>query len=216
MLLTAAMGSAGEVKLIANPSVAVDVITAGELKSVFLRETNWLKDGTYVEPVLQKSGPTHDEFLKHYLRKSDPVLQTYYRSLVFTGKGTMPKILGSDSEVTAYVTKTRGAIGYVGSESDTGALRTLTIVEKDIRVERALISRVEPEYPILLRQRFIGGTVRLQVTIEREGDVRELKILGGDAALAQAAVEAVRKWKYKAAPSRTITAVVITFDPRQK
>ena len=65
--------------------------------------------------------------MKEYLGKSDAALQTYYRSLVFTGKGSMPRTLGSDAEVTAYVAKTKGAIGYVSAGAGSEGAKTLQV-----------------------------------------------------------------------------------------
>jgi ABC-type phosphate transport system substrate-binding protein len=118
---------AGEVKVIANSSVTASTISADELKGVFLVTKTALSDGSHVEPVLEKSGATHESFVKEYLGKSDSALQTYYRSLVFTGKASMPKTLGADSEVVAYVAKTKGAIGYVGAGASTAGVKTLEV-----------------------------------------------------------------------------------------
>jgi hypothetical protein len=98
----------GEVKVIANQSVRADSISIAELKRVYLEQTRLLGDGSHVEPVLEKGGAAHDTFLKDYLEINDDALQSYYRTLVFTGKGSMPRSLASDSYVVAYVTKTRG------------------------------------------------------------------------------------------------------------
>src|ERR1019366_4073001 len=62
---------AGDVKVIANASVKADTISAAELKRVFLEEKISLADGTHVEPVLQKGGPTHAAFLQEYLGRSE-------------------------------------------------------------------------------------------------------------------------------------------------
>jgi ABC-type phosphate transport system substrate-binding protein len=118
---------AGGAKVIANPSVKADSVSADELKSVFLEETSSLKDGSHVEPVLAKGGAAHEAFLQEYLGKSDSALQTYYRSLVFTGKGSMPKTVGSDADVVAYVAKTKGAIGYVSSGTSAEGVKTLEV-----------------------------------------------------------------------------------------
>jgi len=118
---------AGGAKVIANPSVKADSVSADELKSVFLEESSSLKDGSHVEPVLAKGGSAHDAFLQDYLGKSDAALQTYYRSLVFTGKGSMPKTVSSDAEVVAYVAKTKGAIGYVSSGTSAEGVKTLEV-----------------------------------------------------------------------------------------
>jgi hypothetical protein len=88
-LLTAAL--AGDVKVIANPSVSVSAISADELKNVFLATKTSLGDGRHVEPVLEKSGATHEAFLKAYIGKTDAALATCYRSLVFTGKAPCPR-----------------------------------------------------------------------------------------------------------------------------
>jgi hypothetical protein len=123
----ATLAPAAEVKLIANASVTASAVTADELKSVFLATKTSLSDGSRVEPVLQKSGPAHVAFLKEYVGKSEAALETYYRSLVFTGKGSMPVSLASDAEVVAFVAKTKGAIGYVSSAAAAAGVKTLAI-----------------------------------------------------------------------------------------
>jgi len=127
MLLCFAWKSqAADVKVIANPSVSVSSISSDDLKEVFLEDTDSL-GGSHVQPVLLKDGPTHEAFLKAFLGKNDSVLQTYYRSLVFSGKGEMPKVMASDADVVAYVAKTKGAIGYVSSGASTEGVKTLAV-----------------------------------------------------------------------------------------
>jgi ABC-type phosphate transport system substrate-binding protein len=126
-LFAAVAMQAAEVKVIANPSVGASSVSADELKRVFLLTKNTLDDGSHVEPVVAKGGPTHDAFLREYLSKTDSALQTYYRSLVFTGKASMPKTLGSEAEVAAFVAKTKGAIGYVGAGTAAPGTKTLEV-----------------------------------------------------------------------------------------
>jgi TonB family protein len=135
----------------------------------------------------------------------------YYRSLVFTGRGSMPRTLDSDEAVVAYVAKTRGAIGYVSRGTNAEGVRTLDLAEGG---DRKLIMRVEPEYPAMLREHGIGGTVRMAVVIAPSGNVKQVHLRGGDAALGEAAVAAVRKWKYAPANSETETEVSISFEPQ--
>jgi hypothetical protein len=118
---------AGSVKIVANSSIKSDTISVGELVRIFLEDTNSMNDGSRVEPVLEKGGAAHEAFLKEYLGKSDSALQTFYRSLVFTGKGSMPKAVGSDADVVAYVAKTKGAIGYVASGTAVEGVKTLEV-----------------------------------------------------------------------------------------
>ncbi len=116
-----------DIKIIANPSVGASSLSADDLKSVFLATKTSLSDGSHAEPVLEKDGPTHEAFVKEYLGKTDSALQTYYRSLVFTGKASMPKTLGTDAEVVGYVAKTKGAIGYVSGGAATAGVKTLEV-----------------------------------------------------------------------------------------
>jgi ABC-type phosphate transport system substrate-binding protein len=126
-LLISVSAAAGGVKVIANPSVKSDSISAEELRNVFLQESSSLADGSHVEPVLCKRGAAHEAFVGQYLGRSDSSLQIYYRSLVFTGKGSMPKAVASDAEMVAYVARTKGAIGYVSSEAGVKGAKTLQV-----------------------------------------------------------------------------------------
>ncbi len=204
---------AGNVKIIANPSVKADSISASELKSIFLGEKGSLSDGSRVEPVISRGGSAHEAFLKEYLGKSDSDLQNYYRSLVFTGKGSMPKAIASDSELAEYVAKTRGAIGYVSSDTNAEGVKTLTVLGIENDGNRKLITRVEPVYPPALHSNHIGGTVRLKVTIAPNGSVEAAELMGGNPILGESAAAAVKKWVYAAGPSVTKTDVTIPFDP---
>lgn len=118
---------AADIKVIANPSVGASSVSTDELKGVFLATKTSLSDGSHVEPVLEKGGAAHEAFLKEYLGKTDSALQTYYRSLVFTGKASMPKTLGADAEVVDYVAKTKGAIGYVSAAASSPGVKTLEV-----------------------------------------------------------------------------------------
>lgn len=126
-LLAGTAASAADLKVIANSSVTAAAVSADELKGVYLATKSALSDGSRVEPVLLKSGPAHAAFLKGYVGKTEAALETYYRSLVFTGKGSMPKMLAGDAEMVAYVARTRGAIGYVSAAANTAGVKTLEV-----------------------------------------------------------------------------------------
>ncbi|HKV26150.1 MAG TPA: energy transducer TonB [Candidatus Acidoferrum sp.] len=78
--------------------------------------------------------------------------------------------------------------------------------------ERKILKKVEAEYPSILKRRGIGGTVRLKVVVRGDGSVKDVEILGGNPALADAAEKAVRQWKFAPGGESTIT-VAVTFDP---
>jgi len=213
-LLSSALSSAlaNDGKVIANSSVKEDVISAAELKSVFLEEKRSLADGIHVEPVLEKDGPVHQWFLREYLGRTDDDLQTYYRVLVFTGRGSIPKNLGSDAEVVAYVARTKGAIGYVSATTSTEGVKTLVVGGTANGAARKLITQVAPLYPETLKLLKIGGTVRLRITIAAKGNVETVQLLGGNPILGESAIAAVKQWVYATANSRTTAEVSVPFD----
>jgi periplasmic protein TonB len=76
------------------------------------------------------------------------------------------------------------------------------VVVQKVRVssgvaEGLLIHEVKPQYPPLARQARIQGTVVLQAVIGKDGKVQNLQALSGHPMLIQAAIEAVKQWRYK-------------------
>jgi ABC-type phosphate transport system substrate-binding protein len=126
-LASALTAGVSGVKIIANSTVKADSISAEELRRIFLEETNSLSDGSRVEPVVARGGAAHEVFAKEYVGKSDAALQTYYRCLVFTGKGSLPKMVNSETEMMDYVAKTKGAIGYSSAGTNTDGLKILQV-----------------------------------------------------------------------------------------
>jgi periplasmic protein TonB len=64
-------------------------------------------------------------------------------------------------------------------------------------VAKLLIKRVAPSYPEEAREQGLQGTVVVRALIGKTGDVENLQLVTGDPLLAEAALKAVKKWKYK-------------------
>jgi TonB family protein len=67
---------------------------------------------------------------------------------------------------------------------------------KDVSRTR-LIHRIEPEYPPEARTQGIQGSVNLDVQIGADGAVHNITVVSGDPVLGEAAVAAVRQWRYR-------------------
>lgn len=82
--------------------------------------------------------------------------------------------------------------------------------------QQKLVHSVLPVYPDAAKQAGVEGPVRLKVVIAKDGTVQSLRVLSGDAALVDAAVEAVRQWRYQPTfvdgkPVSVITIVTVDF-----
>jgi TonB family protein len=85
------------------------------------------------------------------------------------------------------------------------------------QVEKArLIFSPSPVYPPEAKHVRVQGVVRLEVLIGRDGAVQDIKPLAGDPSLSEAAVAAVRMWRYKPTtingdPVEVVTEVNVNF-----
>ena len=79
--------------------------------------------------------------------------------------------------------------------------------------ERKIKSKVQPEYPEIARKMGLTGTVRLQIVVAPSGMVKDTKVIGGHPILVNAAVEAVKKWRYESGAGETTKTVEFKFDP---
>ena len=70
-------------------------------------------------------------------------------------------------------------------------------VRTSVMMEGNLIHKVEPEYPAIAKQLHIEGTVIVKAFISREGVITRAEAESGQALLAQAALAAVRQWRYR-------------------
>jgi TonB family protein len=75
--------------------------------------------------------------------------------------------------------------------------------------ERKAKESVPPAYPEMAKSMHLAGSVKVQITITPQGQVRDAKILGGHPLLADAAMRAISKWKYEPGPEET---KVVTVD----
>ncbi len=90
-----------------------------------------------------------------------------------------------------------GVIGGVGGAPPPPKPAQSRIRQGGAVTAASLINRVQPNYPPLARQTRISGTVRLHAIISKDGTVQQLEVLSGHPLLVQAALDAVRQWRYR-------------------
>src|ERR1700677_1553461 len=128
----------------------------------------------------------------------------------------IPKDIKLDKEVASSPTSMIGVIGAEGMADGTrgGSLndlfshigagpvivkpstpRTLSISSGVMAGN--LLDKTVPQYPAIARAARIQGTVVLQATIAKDGTIQNLRVINGPPMLQQAAMDAVRSWRYK-------------------
>ena len=82
-----------------------------------------------------------------------------------------------------------------------------------------LTSQAIPVFPPLARQARIQGSVRLEAIIGKEGSIENLEVVSGHPLLLQAALDAVRRWRYQptllnGVPVEVIATIDVNFTMR--
>ena len=93
--------------------------------------------------------------------------------------------------------------------------RSVKAQAHDHTAERKVVTRVEPDYPDTLKRLYIGGVVRVQVVVTSAGTVESTELLGGNPILGQAAIKAIKDWKFAPGNGKATFVVPLTFDPHQ-
>ena len=125
-LMTASASWAGVV-IIANKSVSDKTLSKDEAKDIFLgKKTKW-SDGKPIHFVIVKDPAIHESFLRDFINKTPSQFDSFWKNLIFTGKGRAPTSMGSAAEVVKFVTETEGAVGYVDDKSAGGSVTTVTV-----------------------------------------------------------------------------------------
>jgi TonB family protein len=82
-------------------------------------------------------------------------------------------------------------------------------------IDRKTKTKVAPMYPELARRMNITGVVKVQITVAANGSVKNAKLVGGHPVLANAALDAVKKWRFETASQETTGLVEFRFDPSE-
>jgi len=109
---------------------------------------------------------------------------------------TTPTAVTQNASLTPNQAPVEASENQGTTQSETQAPPEKVEVPPDIATGM-LISKVQPEYPPIAIAARVQGTVVLQATITKTGEVESLSIVSGPAMLTQAAVDAVRRWRYR-------------------
>jgi TonB family protein len=107
--------------------------------------------------------------------------------------GSAAQPVSLSSRGMAATTSLPSFAAVAASRADAEPLR----VDGSVQASKILSAPV-PTYPAGARDAGTQGVVRLEAVIAKDGTVRDLKVISGNRMLAEAAVSAVRHWRYQA------------------
>jgi TonB family protein len=90
---------------------------------------------------------------------------------------------------------------------------SLCLAQEPAESSRQVITRVTPQYPSLARGMKLQGTVKVEAVVGPDGSAKTVEIKGGHPLLAQAAHDAVQKWRWVPAPKQTLELIEVKFNP---
>ncbi|HEV2197268.1 MAG TPA: energy transducer TonB [Candidatus Acidoferrum sp.] len=78
---------------------------------------------------------------------------------------------------------------------------------------RKTLNNPTPVYPETARQFRLSGVVKVQVLIAPDGQIKDVKVIGGHPLLVSAVQDTLKNWKYVPASSETTVTLVFNFHP---
>jgi TonB family protein len=194
-------------KVIVNQANPVASLSKTKLAQYFLDRATW-DDGTPVAAVdLPATSPVREVFARELLGQSVTATSAKWRT---SGHGDPPPTMATDREVLAFVRLKPGAIGYIASSTETAGVKVLSIGKSDaggstpdvVEVGGTIpmperITNAAPEYPLVARNGHVQGDVDLEVIIGTTGNVENVRVVKSIPQLDRAALDAVKRWRYK-------------------
>ncbi len=144
------------------------------------------------------------------------------KSAAISGSGEPPPTLAAaDNSATQDVLNSGGLSGAVRVEAPAPPVAFASPEQKtggELEMPKVISSR-QPIYPDIARTQKIDGAVAMVALIDATGTVSDIKVTSGPLLLRQAAMDALRKWKYQPArlngqPTSVRINVSINFAPR--
>ena len=108
-------------------------------------------------------------------------------------------------------------LGFWVITAGTRMLNVPAMAQESVNTEelsRKPKTKVAPVYPEVARRMGVAGIVKLSVVVAPNGTVKSSKVIGGHPVLVNAAMDAMKQWKFESAPSESSGTVEFKFLPK--
>jgi protein TonB len=157
--------------------------------------------------------------------------QPHFQAAGIAAPSVIPKVISYPAKPEVAVAIDTGkwtgpdGIGSGSPDNPLDGERRVTVVQPEVRkslrisssaIEGLLIYKLTPTYPAIAKASGMQGTVVLEATISTSGTIENLRVISGPIMLQQAALDAVKQWRYRpfllnGQPIEVATTVNVVF-----
>lgn len=105
------------VSVITHRDVPQEQLTKEDIRLIFLGKRMRWSNQAPITFVLSKDPESLEPFMREIMGKTQGQFTNYWKKMLFTGKGMMPRFLETDKEVIQYVKIHPNACGFVSKKN---------------------------------------------------------------------------------------------------
>jgi len=118
------------IAVVVNHGNPINILTAEEVKDIFLKKVTTFPDGAPATPVYQdEDSKIYGHFAERVLEKDTAHLKSYWSGQIFSGKNTLPEVVKGDEAVKQHVSGVPEAIGYIDSRHVDKSVKVVFTIE---------------------------------------------------------------------------------------
>lgn len=126
-LLLAATSGHAELAVVAAKGSPIERLDGQDVANIFLAKTTRLPDGNRVRPIELNDNGVKAAFYREISGKTLPQVNSYWTTLIFTGKGKPPKSVEETSRLIELLNSDPYAISYLPLGRITESMKVLHV-----------------------------------------------------------------------------------------
>jgi len=126
--LVRAQGVDASLRIVVNKEHKLTSLSTDDLQRIFLGKKTLWETGTRILPAMpEEESAAGGAFLTGTMQKSVSQFRTYWKRLLFSGGGTVPKVFRTSLQILDFVARQPGGIGVVEASAVDDRVRVLEI-----------------------------------------------------------------------------------------
>ena len=127
-LFASAQGVDNSLRVVVNKENKLASLSTDDLQRIFLGKKTLWESGTRIVPAMPEEESTAGSvFLSGTMQRSVSQFRTYWKRLLFSGGGTVPKVFRTNGQILDFVARQPGGIGVVEASAVDDRVRVLEI-----------------------------------------------------------------------------------------